>query len=75
MASSTQQHNITGDFIINNSEDIRNDYKSSNHRRDAKDPDDRVDDDGKMLFRLLIPGPANIRGRVEAYKMSQGGSK
>ena len=75
MASNTN-HSITSDHIINNSEEVKEDYKIANKRGDkAVDGRDHDRIEGALLFRLLIPGPANIRGRTEAYKMSQGGKR
>ena len=69
--ASDVQHNIDHKNIINNSEDIQDDYKlvNKNPRTDNRRSHDRVE--GAILFRLLIPGPANLRGRTEAYKVTR----
>ena len=60
------QHNISDDHIIKNTTDIGNDYKFANHNVDPS----RDQPAGMVLFRLLTPGPSNLRGRTEAYQVS-----
>ena len=60
------QHNISDDHIIKNTTDIGNDYKFANHNVSPS----RDQPAGMMLFRLLVPGPSNLRGRTEAYQVS-----
>ena len=61
------QHNISDDFIIQNTTDIGNDYKFSTHKTWPSRPSSLS---GMVLFRLLAPGPSNLRGRTEAYQVS-----
>ena len=61
------QHNISDDHIIKNTTDIGNDYKFSSHNISPSRPADLP---GMVLFRLLQPGPSNLRGRTEAYQVT-----
>ena len=61
------QHNISDDHIIKNTTDIGNDYKFSSHNIPPSRPADLP---GMVLFRLLQPGPSNLRGRTEAYQVT-----
>ena len=68
--TSDVQHNITDDNVINNAADVASDYNFANYNKESRDHK-RHDDAGQVLFRLLIPGPANLRGRAEAYKVTR----
>ena len=65
MADDTHNH-IEGDFVIKNSDGIEKDYSFVSNRFNTGGEPHRKP---MMLFRLLIPGPSNIRGRDTAYQV------
>jgi hypothetical protein len=66
MADDTHNH-IEGDFVIKNSDGIEKDYSFVNNR--YKTPVGTPIKAPMMLFRLLVPGPSNLRGRSIAYQV------
>ena len=67
MADDTHNH-IKGDFVINNQLGVEEDYKFVGNRHSGGD--DVPISMPMVLFRLLVPGPSNIRGRSEAYQVT-----
>ena len=69
MADDTHNH-IEGDFVIKNIVGVEKDYKFVGPNARAGKADQPGEGAPMVLFRLLIPGPSNIRGRSEAYKVT-----
>jgi len=69
MADDTHNH-IEGDFVIKNIVGVEEDYKFVGPNARAGKADQPAEGIPMILFRLLIPGPSNIRGRSEAYKVT-----
>ena len=67
MADDTHNH-IEGDFVIKNSDGIEKDYAFVTNRFNNKGGG-AITGAPLMLFRLLVPGPSNIRGRDTAYQV------
>tara|TARA_Y100000034_G_scaffold105850_1_gene133529 strand:- start:519 stop:734 length:216 start_codon:yes stop_codon:yes gene_type:complete len=67
MADDTHNH-IEGDFVIKNTDGVEEDYSFVGNRYSGGD--DVPIKMPMVLFRLLVPGPSNLRGRSEAYQVT-----